>query len=201
MAESSNSKIGIVILAAGSSSRMGSSKQLLEVNRKPLLLIAVEAALQTQVSPIVVVLGANEKAHRKIIENLPIHIYFNELWPKGMGNSLKKGLTHLLAIEPSLDAVITMLCDQPLIGSQDLKLLIEKFRETKAKIVASFYNDTAGVPALFDKFHFSDLCQVDDGQGAKKIIQQYLASCLLVRLPHAAVDLDTPEDYKSFIQN
>jgi molybdenum cofactor cytidylyltransferase len=193
-------KIGIAILAAGSSSRMGRSKQLLPIGGKPLLLLAVEAALQTQARPVVVVLGANENAHRKIIDHLPVSILFNESWPKGMGNSLKAGLAHLLIIEPTLNAVVTMVSDQPLISSKDLNLLIEKGRETKAGIVASSYNGTAGVPALFHQSLFSAMQQLDDEHGAKKIIQQHVSDTLLITLPQAAIDLDTPEDYERFNQ-
>jgi molybdenum cofactor cytidylyltransferase len=191
-------KIGIIILAAGSSSRMGQPKQLLPIGGKPLLLLAVEAALQTYANEIVVVLGANEKAHRQIIEHLSVNIFFNESWEKGMGNSLKTGLAHLLTIEPTLDAVITMVSDQPLISSSDLNALVENFQETKAKIVASSYNGTAGVPTLFDRSLFPNLQELGDEHGAKKIIQQYLNITQLVNLPHASIDLDTLEDYENF---
>jgi molybdenum cofactor cytidylyltransferase len=194
------SKIGIIILAAGSSSRMGQSKQLLHIGGKPLLLLAVEAALQTHVNEIVVVLGANEKTHRQIIEHLSVNIFFNESWEKGMGNSLKAGLAHLLTIEPTLNAVITMVSDQPLISSADLNLLIKKFQETKAKIVAVSYDGTAGVPALFDQSLFTDLLQINNELGAKKVIQQHLSDTQLINLPHAAIDLDIPEDYERFKQ-
>jgi molybdenum cofactor cytidylyltransferase len=193
-------KIGIIILAAGSSSRMGQSKQLLTIGDKPMLLIVVEAALKTKAKPIVVVLGANEKAHRQIIEHLSVNIFYNESWRKGMGHSLKAGLAHLLTIEPKLNALITMVSDQPLISSADLNLLIKKFQETKTKIVAASYDGTAGVPALFDQSLFPDLLQINNEYGAKKVIQQHLSDTQLINLPHAAIDLDIPEDYERFKQ-
>ena len=67
--------IGIIVLAAGSSSRMGSSKQLLEIEGKPLLCKCVNQALAANPSQVVVVLGANEKPHRDLLEKLPVQLF------------------------------------------------------------------------------------------------------------------------------
>ncbi len=193
--------LAILLLAAGSSSRLGQSKQLISINGEPLLLRSVNAAISSGIKKIVVVLGANEIAHRQAIEQLPIEIIFNPTWQKGMGNSLKVGLSHLLKKDMNLEGVITMVCDQPLITASHLNKLIERFKETKSLIVASFYSSSAGVPALFEKSLFEKMLSINDEHGAKKIINQYPDLVSVVDFPEGAIDIDTEEDVKKFLKN
>ncbi len=192
--------IGIVILAAGSSSRMGQSKQLLTIEGEQLLLKSTRVAMQSEAEIVMVVLGANELAHRKIIEQLPVEITVNADWQKGMGSSLKKGLDQLLKIVPQLDAVIIMVCDQPLLTTDHLNELIQSFKKTKSLIIASHYSGTAGVPALFGKSLFGKLLNVENESGAKKIIQQYNDAVQTEDFPDGMIDLDTLDDYRTFIK-
>lgn len=192
-------KIGIILLAAGSSSRMGQSKQLLEIGGEQLLLKSTQVALQSIAEKVIVVLGANESAHRKVIEQLPCEIIVNEDWQLGMGSSLKKGLAELLLIAPKLEAVLVMVCDQPLLTSEHLNQIIKKFKLAKSQIVASYYSGSAGVPALFDKSLFEKLLNVEDQAGAKKIILQYKEVVQTIDFAQGAIDLDTLDDYQTFI--
>jgi molybdenum cofactor cytidylyltransferase len=198
--ENSRSFVGIIVLAAGSSSRMGQSKQLLEIGGEQLLLKSAKVAWQSEAERVIVVLGANEDDHRQIIEHLPIEITSNENWQKGMGSSLKKGLKELLQIVPALEAVLIMVCDQPLLTTKHLNQIIKKFKLTRSPIVASYYSASAGVPALFDKSLFEKLLNVEDDSGAKKIIQQHKEAVQTIDFPKGGVDIDTPDDYRKFIQ-
>ena len=112
--------IGIIVLAAGSSSRMGSSKQLLEIDGQPLLCKCVNQALAANPSQVVVVLGANEKPHRELLEKLPVQIVSNFYWKTGMGSSIKTGLNYLIQSDGELDGVILMVCDQPALTAEHL---------------------------------------------------------------------------------
>jgi molybdenum cofactor cytidylyltransferase len=192
--------IGIILLAAGSSSRMGRSKQLLEIDGEQLLLRSTKVALLAAAEKVLVVLGAKELAHRKVIQHQPVEIIGNENWQKGMGSSLKKGLKELLLTTPKLDAALVMVCDQPLLTTQHLNQIIKKFELTKSPIVASFYSGTAGVPVLFAKSIFEKLLNVEDKEGAKKIIQLHKEWVKTVDFPQGSIDLDTPEDYSTFIK-
>jgi molybdenum cofactor cytidylyltransferase len=194
-----NSNLAILLLAAGSSSRLGQSKQLLSVKGEPLLLKSVNAAIQADAKKVIVVLGANEEEHRKVIDQLPIEIIYNPTWQKGMGNSVKAGLAYLLKVDPTTEAVITMVCDQPLVNASHLKKMMARFKETKSPIVASFYSDSAGVPALFDKSLFEKIASIGDEHGAKKFIHQTSENVSLVDFPEGAIDLDTQEDIKRFL--
>jgi molybdenum cofactor cytidylyltransferase len=92
-----------------------------------------------------------------------------------------------------------MVCDQPLITASHLKKLIERYKETKSSIVASFYSGSAGVPALFEKSLFERMLSINDEQGAKKIINQYPDLVNAVDFPEGAIDIDKEEDVKKFL--
>src|SRR5687768_16583151 len=149
--------IGIIILAAGSSSRMGRSKQLLEIEGEPLLCRCVKVAQAANPNHIVVILGANEKAHREIIDKLPVHIISNYYWKTGMGSSIKTGLNYLIQEVSDLEAVIITVCDQPALTAEHLGKLIQKFNQKKKSIIASSYSNSTGVPVLFGRSFFSNL--------------------------------------------
>jgi molybdenum cofactor cytidylyltransferase len=193
--------IGIIILAAGSSTRMGQSKQLLSIEGEPLILRSVKAAIETQLKKIVVVLGSREEQHRAVIQNMPLDIIYNKAWQKGMGSSIKAGLDKLLTNNILCEAVIILVCDQPLLTTRHIQLLIEKYQHSKKPIVASRYSESDGVPALFSKHYFPVLLAMDDRFGAKKIIQEYQADVETILFPEGQIDLDTMEDYYTFIQN
>src|SRR5437588_10860570 len=108
------SSIGIVILAAGASTRMGTPKQLLRYAGQTLLRRAAETALASQGRPVVVVLGAGSERCRPELEGLPVRIVENPGWEQGMSASLRIGIEALLVgAEEALEAVIFMLCAQP----------------------------------------------------------------------------------------
>ena len=184
-------EVGTIILAAGSSSRLGQSKQLLEWNGKSLLQRAIDIA--TACGNTIVVLGSEADKHQKTISS-KVHIVLNENWVEGMGSSLKAGLRYLIHNLPNVDSVIIMVCDQPLVTVEHLHTLIEKHVSSGASVVASYYASTPGVPALFHKVLFESILQLENNQGAKKLIETNLPSAELVNFQEGALDIDTPDD-------
>ena len=191
--------VSIILLAAGSSSRMGQSKQLLKIRNQSLLVHSINVALASGLRTIVV-LGAHEQEHRTAIQSLPVDIVLNDGWMNGMGGSLKAGLKYLLLKAPLTEAVVVMVCDQPLLTAEHLEKIKLAHQTSGMQIVASYYSGTAGVPALFHKSFFSEIMALPDDLGAKKIIQQHSNDILTIDFPEGAVDLDTPDDYEHFIQ-
>ncbi len=189
--------ISLIVLAAGSSSRMGQSKQLLKIGDESLLAhsatIAIAAGLRT-----IVVLGANEPEHRKAIVSLQVDIISNANWKNGMGSSLKTGLKYLLTSAPRTEAVIVMVCDQPLLTTAHLEKIRTKYEKSGKRIIASYYSGKPSVPALFHKSLFSEISDLPDDQGAKQIFQRHTNDMLTIDFPEGALDLDTPDDYKNF---
>ncbi|MFN3330391.1 MAG: NTP transferase domain-containing protein, partial [Pyrinomonadaceae bacterium] len=133
------SKIGIIILAAGSSTRLGRPKQLLEFRGKTFLRQTIETALQTGCQKVYVVLGANYAALKRHVCDLPIEIVRNSKYKEGMMSSLKSGLRRLLQkskqAHQNIEAVVVMLCDQPLVEAKLIRKLIRTFREKNPLIV------------------------------------------------------------------
>jgi len=188
--------VAIVILAAGASSRMGQSKQLLPLRDTTVLNHAIAIALGARPGVVCVVLGAHAAQHRESIRSFPVEIVVNEQWGTGMGSSLKAGLKHIETHHPAIAAALFMVCDQPALTTQHLLNLIQ----TAGKpIVASYYGGSAGVPALFKRSFFPALNVLGNDQGAKKIFQQFPEQVAFVNFPEGAMDLDTPEDYQNYL--
>lgn len=191
-------KIGIIILAAGSSSRLGQAKQLLKFKEKTLLEISLHAAKASMADKIVLVLGANLHQIQQEINLAPYEVVINNHWDSGMASSMQTGLRHLLQ-QQEFDAVVLMLSDQPFIEPNIINLLIIKYLNSKKGIIASTYQDTFGVPALFDQKYFNELLDLKSKEGAKKIIYKHLDDIEKVDFPKGVVDIDTPEDYAKLI--
>jgi molybdenum cofactor cytidylyltransferase len=191
--------ISLILLAAGSSSRMGQPKQLLVLENEPLLLRSTKAVLSSGSENVTVVLGDNEKEHRSVISHLPVQIVVNQDWQKGMGSSIKTGLRHVLKNQPDVEAIIISVCDQPLLTSSHLNKIIAAYVQTHQSVVASYYSNSAGVPALFDKKLFSELLNIEDGQGAKVVLNKHSENLGLVDFPDGEIDLDTWKEYQNFI--
>ncbi|MEO0841055.1 MAG: nucleotidyltransferase family protein [Cyanobacteria bacterium J06643_5] len=143
--------IGLIILAAGKASRMGKSKQLLAYQGNNLISHAIKTGLNSNCKSVVVVLGAYAEEIKLEIDKLPVQIIENADWETGMSSSIRAGINAIQQSNFNLDAVIIALADQPLISETVFNQLIEKYRETKNKIIAAAYDDIVGVPALFDK--------------------------------------------------
>lgn len=189
--------VAILLLAAGGSTRMGTSKQLLDIGGVPLLVHSVQIALDCGASSVVVVLGAQAEAHQQAMAGLSAEIVVHPDWKNGMGSSLKAGLAYLLRRDKP-EAVMVMVCDQPRLTSQHLRELITTYKKTKKSIIASHYGGTDGVPALFDQSLFPELLLLPDEQGARKVIAARAENVVSVSFPEGEIDLDTPEDYRKY---
>ena len=189
----SSPPIGVILLAAGGSTRLGSPKQLLTYQGKTLLRHAAETALATGCRPVVAVLGSSAERLRVELAGLDVRLVDNSAWTRGMGTSVRLGVA---ALDTDAAGVLLMLCDQPLIAAEHLARLIAAFRQNAGMgIVAAAYHDTVGVPVLFARTYFDELRTLPDGAGAKPILQRHRDAVLPVPLPEAAVDIDTREQY------
>ncbi len=188
-------KINILILAAGSSTRLGQSKQLLKIQGVPLLRKTVLTALATASHSVTVVLGHNFKQHKEVIQDLNISILHHREWRKGMGSSIKAGVSHILKTHADAQAIVILVCDQPYLTAEHLKALIATHGTSGASIIASNYASTTGVPALFDKSMFTELLELKDDQGAKKIMEKHAGRIIEIEFAPGEIDIDTPSDY------
>ncbi|MEO6230033.1 MAG: nucleotidyltransferase family protein [Ferruginibacter sp.] len=191
---------GIVLLAAGASSRMGRSKQLLMYQGRTLLEHAISSAKKSKAKGIVLVVGANEEAISQAVNSPGITIVKNETWEQGMSTSIIAGLQRLLTEQPTLESVIFMACDQPFVTADLLNKLIDNYERIQKPIVASSYGNSAGIPALFDKTIFASLMTLTGDKGAKKIINQHPGLVHTIEFPLGNNDIDTLSDYEQLLK-
>jgi molybdenum cofactor cytidylyltransferase len=194
-------RFGAVILAAGNSSRMGTSKQLLSVGGTPLLVRMVEATLASAAWPVVVVLGAEAEKIRPALARLPVLIAENAAWSEGMAASIRTGITMLRQFSRALDGALIALCDQPAFSADVIQQLVAAQQRTGRSIVAAHYSGRNGAPALFLREHFPVLAALTGEEGARALLNGAPADVAAVDLPQLAIDLDTPADYASFQKN
>lgn len=184
-------RLAIVLLAAGTSSRFGSLKQLEVIQGRSLVRRAADTALSTGL-PLWVVTGAQADRVQAELAGLALRCVHNPDWERGMGGSLSHGVREAGA---HAEALIVMLADQPLIEPDDLRALLQEHVAHPVAIVAADHgDDTLGPPCLFPARDFPALIALDGDRGARALIRQQPERVRRVPMPHAALDIDTPED-------
>ena len=191
---------GIIILAAGSSSRFGNTKQLLHFKGKTLLKHTIEEAAEAGAQPVVVVTGANADEISREIKNEKVEIVFNKNWEQGMASGIVIGLKKAITSNKELESVIITVCDQPFVSSSLFQQLFQKQNESVKHIVASAYADTIGTPALFTIKYFDALMGLTGDQGAKGLLKKHSKDLATVDFPDGYIDIDTQEDYENLLK-
>ncbi|MDQ1142487.1 nucleotidyltransferase family protein [Pedobacter agri] len=194
-------KTAIIILAAGNSSRMGRPKQLLQYKGQTFLDIAIQAAVQTSFSPIIVVLGAHAKEIMDGHHYARITFVLNEDWKTGMSSSIATGMNVILKDFSDTENIIITVADQVHITSDILEALYQKFKSENKNIVTAHYLQTTGTPALFNKKYFNKLLNLQGSGGAKNIIKQHLDDVSSIPFELGHIDIDTATDYHNLINH
>jgi molybdenum cofactor cytidylyltransferase len=187
---------GVIILAAGASSRLGSPKQLLVYSGTTLLQHSIDVAQASNVGSVVVVLGANADLINDELKNSTVKIVVNPEWNEGMASTIRCGLQTLVEFYPEVEAVVLMVADQPFVTAELLNNLMELHRKEQNSIVASKYGTTFGTPVLFSKRYFPELLELTGDVGAKSLVRKYMNEAAFVSFPKGDIDIDTEEDYK-----
>jgi molybdenum cofactor cytidylyltransferase len=194
-------QVGIILLAAGGSSRLGKPKQLLLYKGQTLLQNTLSVALTSNAQSVMVVLGANADILQTEITNGKIHVVVNDDWQEGMGSSIRTGVKAIAEINPSTEGVILLVCDQPFINSALLNNLITAHQKTGKEIVACTYGNTFGPPVFFHQSLFSELLQLKGDTGARSIVQKHLDNMEAIPFPEGIFDIDTKGDYEKIKGN
>ncbi|WP_290792008.1 nucleotidyltransferase family protein [Flavihumibacter sp. UBA7668] len=186
----------ILLLAAGSSSRMGKPKQLLPHKGRTLLWHAANAAKMAELGEVLIVTGELDVHIRMNLADLNISFVLNPNWAEGMASSIVTGMNYLTNLQPVPDAVLIMVGDQPAVNEGLLKKLWLNWQESGKAIAASSYAQQVGTPAVFAQSLFSELLLLKGDTGAKKLIKKYQDQVSLVPFPDGLLDIDTPQDYE-----
>ena len=190
-------KTAILILAAGSSSRMGEPKQLLPFKQTTLLGSIIQQAKKSLATDVFCILGANAGAVKKSISSYTIETIYNPNFKEGLSASIIIGIQFL--IPKNYDSVLIMLADQPKITTNYLNKLLKVAEENPTKIIASNYEKSIGVPAIFPKKYYAKLLELSGDKGAKKLLQKLSLDIVSVKSIDLT-DIDTKEDYLKFVK-
>jgi xanthine dehydrogenase accessory factor len=182
----------VMLLAAGSSSRFGSPKQLADVAGRPMLARTLDTLRQLERRhPVTVVLGANAERLEPIVRAAGANAAFNPEYGQGMASSICAGLARA-----PLDArgVLIVLADQVAVTTEDLRRLVSRWEQQPDRIVAAQYGDTIGVPAILPADLFPELAALQGDRGARPLLARHAERVIRVPMPSAAQDIDTPAD-------
>lgn len=204
-----HSRTAAIILAAGTSSRMGNArnKLLLPLHHRPVLAHVLEAALGSRARPVVLVLGhqaAEVQAHiqQDLSEN-PILAVENPDYAAGQSTSMHAGLRALLASESahSLNSAIFLLGDQPMITARMIDALIELQEQSGKRIVLPLYHGKRGNPVLFALDLAPELLQVTGDEGGRGVLKRHPdeVATLEMGVEAANFDVDTWEAYQEVL--
>jgi molybdenum cofactor cytidylyltransferase len=186
----------ILLLAAGSSTRMGQPKQLLAWGDASLIEHQILTLIKTG-NPVSVVLGSNADLIIPVVEKYDVSIFINQNWEKGMGSSISYGTCQIIKNLPGSEGVLITLLDQPLITTSYIEKMLLSFRPGSQQIIASrTASGRTGVPVLFDKIYFKDLAELGNDEGAKKILQRYSENVISLEGGNLLEDIDTPQSYR-----
>lgn len=183
-----------VILAAGSSSRLGQAKQLLLLDGETLVQRAIRVAHEAGASPVFVVLGAHSEAIRAGIEGTVARIVVNEDWREGMATSICAGVGAMEEESPDSVGVLLMLCDQPSVTVEHLRRLMQEFFAARDAAIASVYAGKRGTPAVFPRTAFAELLALRGDKGARGLLGDPARRVIEIPLEGGEVDIDLPED-------
>jgi len=189
-----NAKIGVIILAAGSSSRLGYPKQLVKFKGISLLQHSIDVAESLEFETKILVLGAKEDEINKKINRRNFKVVINENWEEGMSTSIRKGLSEALKLEKELEYILMLLSDQPLVTKDKIEELIRVQLKSNKQATFSEYVGEPGVPAIFSREIFSELKKLKGDQGAKKLIYDKNFQFGTVKFEDGNFDVDTTAD-------
>ncbi len=181
-----------IILAAGSSSRMGRSKQLLKIAGESLVRRAVRVAIAAGQKNIFVVVGCDGNYVRDEIEDLPITIVDNPNHESGMASSIAAGIQSLSSKSPG---TLIMTCDQPFIKVEHFLQMIDVFNTRRPRICATGYENFSGVPAIFSANLYPELLSLKGDRGARAVVEKYRHHLISFPCLDAALDCDTPQEF------
>jgi molybdenum cofactor cytidylyltransferase len=186
-----------IILAGGSSTRFGRPKQLLKLKGKYLLEYVLNAALESELNHVVLVLGHD---HQNILQALgacTIHerlqVVINHRYLEGQSRSLQAGL---LKIRQTFPSVMFLLGDQPLLDSNTIDHMLDRFRYSGKDICVPVCKGKRGNPTIFNRVLYDQLLAIEGDVGARNIIRANPERVLYLEVndPLCFFDIDSQKD-------
>ena len=189
-----NGSVAGIVLAAGTSSRMGFNKMLLSLDGETLLRRTVKRASAAGLAPVVVVLGHEADRARGELANFPCQPILNAEYARGINFSLQAGLA---AVPGNAAAAVVILADMPFVTAAMIAALVERYRQGAAPLVISDYAGINAPPMLYDRSLFTELRAMEGEGCGKQVVKRHRNEAQVVSWPAAALaDIDVPDDYQ-----
>ncbi|MGH7904171.1 MAG: nucleotidyltransferase family protein [Candidatus Dormibacteraceae bacterium] len=193
--------VAAVVLAAGSSSRMGTNKLLLDLDGRPLVAHVLEAARKGGCHPIVGVWS--DPAVGTALEGGQggeggATLVHNPEAASGIASSLRSGLA---ALPPWVAGAMVLLGDQPLVGSATVASLLQRWRAGDARPAAATAHAGRWVPPiLIDRSLWPELAGLTGDEGARQVLGARPELVDVVAGSGSPDDVDTPDDYARVVR-
>jgi CTP:molybdopterin cytidylyltransferase MocA len=189
-----------IILAAGEAKRFGGPKLLAQVRGRPLILRVVEAAVQSCLEEVILVLGAWRKEIEAVV--LPhrpskLKILFNSEYFRGIASSLVAGVR---GSSPGTEAFLFLLGDMPFVTSGAIDRLVCAFGASGLEAGCYWKGGRPVHPVIFLRSMKENLLGLKGDQGARELLRELSTKGQLLMLPMDEspdpmdLDIDTPED-------
>jgi molybdenum cofactor cytidylyltransferase len=192
MPEAGARVVGLV-LAAGSSTRMGRNKLLLDLDGEPVVRRAVRAGLEAGLDEVVAVLGHEAERVEEVLAGLRCRTVLNPDHAQGVRLSLQTGVR---AVAEEAGAVVVILADMPFVTAPMIRTVVERYRSGSAPLVVSEYGDVNAPPTLYDRVLFPELLTMTGEGCGKQVVRRHREQAAVVHWPEAALsDIDVPDDY------
>lgn len=190
--EHSRGAVAGVVLAAGTSSRMGHNKLFVSLHGETLLRRAVRTALAAGLKPVLVVLGHESARAQAELAGLDCTPVLNPNFADGINTSLRAGIA---AVPLDAAGALVMLGDMPFVTRDMLKAVVARYQAGTSPLVVSNYDGVDAPPMLYDKSLFSELGALQGDGCGKKVVKRHRSECLEVAWPASALrDMDVPAD-------
>jgi molybdenum cofactor cytidylyltransferase len=184
-------RIAAVVLAAGTSSRLGANKLLLRLDSEPLVRRAARHAAAAGLAPVIVVLGYEAERVAAALGGLAVETIVNPAYRAGMHGSLQTGIGR---VPGDCAAAVVLLGDMPLVTAAMIESLAERFRRGTEPLVLSLYGEVQAPPTLYARSLFPALAEAGTG-GGREVVLAHRREAAEVRWPEALLaDVDRPED-------
>ncbi len=192
-AERSGAVAGVV-LAAGSSTRMGRNKLFFELDGETLIRRVVRRAIDAGLDPVLVVVGHEGARARTELAGLPCTPVDNPHHALGINRSLRTGISH---VPERARAAVVMLADMPFVTSSMVATLVARYRGSAAPLVISAYGAVNAPPMLYDRALFPELQRMEGEGCGRQVVRRHRHEAVALSWPSAALqDIDVPEDYE-----
>jgi len=186
-----NYPVFAVVLAAGDSSRFGSTKQLQTIDGISLVERAARLAHSVCGDSTLLVTGHDSAAVARSAGEAARFIIVNDHYADGMSSSIAAATS---ALAHTAGAILLILADQPLITTGHLRTMLNSWSGSENEIVATSFADTSGPPVLFPSGAFPVLTRLTGDQGARSVLRDERFIVRTIQFEDAAVDIDAPED-------